>query len=143
MPQLLFIISILTTVSWYGKVGTFQPSCKTETDTLTKRVVYVTADIEPLNNGGNDILIGAFKKKIHTTDSFPGTKDYDLSVVVAFIVDKDGSITGERIVRDKTQKLGAQMLEVIRSFKWTPAICNGKNVSMILKRKMIIDIVED
>jgi hypothetical protein len=56
------------------------------------------------------------------------------------MVDKHGNIKGERVVNDKTQKLGKQMLGVIKSFKWTPAKCNGKFVSMIVKRKMIIDV---
>ena len=146
MIQLALVTSILTAVTWYGQFGPCQPSyttCKTEIDSLTKQLVYITADIEPLNDGGTNKLTREFERKINTSKTIFDPKNYDPNVIVAFIVDKEGYIKGERVVIDKTQKLGQQMLDIIKSFKWTPAKCNGQYVSMIQKRTMIINIAEN
>jgi TonB-like protein len=147
MKQLSFVILTLTvTTALYGQSQKHavlaDDSCKTEIDSITKQVVYIAADTEPSNEGGENKLKREFERNIITDDIGIDAKNYDPNIIVAFIVDKDGSIKGERVVNDKTEKLGKQMLDVIKSFKWTPAKCNGKFVSMILKRKMIIDSAE-
>jgi hypothetical protein len=147
MTHPVLMISIMTTAIWCGQSGQCQSSayitCKTEIDTLTKQLVYVTADIEPVNDGGNNKLTREFERKINTGNIPVDIKNYDPNIIVAFIIDEDGRIKGERVVNDKTQKVGQQMLDIIKTFKWTPAKCNGKYVPMIQKKTMIIDITED
>jgi hypothetical protein len=71
------------------------------------------------------------------------TGKFDSNIIVAFIVDADGSLKGERIIKDETSKVGQQMLSIAKTFKWSPALCNGKKVAMLYTLPMIIDIAED
>lgn len=113
-------------------------SCKTETDSLTKRFVYTTADISPTNEGGQIALMS----KIDQITIMDVPKNYDSNFIVAFIVDVDGSIKGERIIKDCTNTVGQQMLEIVKALKWTPAKCNSKNVAMLNRLSIIIDVAE-
>ena len=110
--------------------------CKTKVDKLTKKVVYTTADTSPKNEGGKNLLLQRLSKII--VDDIP--LDYDPNFIIEFIVDKDGNIEGERVVNDKTHKIGQQMIDIVKSFKWTPAICNNKKVPMLYRLPLIIDI---
>jgi hypothetical protein len=62
----------------------------------------------------------------------------DTKVVVAFVVDKNGQISGERIVSDKISGVGKTMIEIAKSFRWTPAKCNWKNVATVVELSMQI-----
>ncbi|HRH50690.1 MAG TPA: hypothetical protein PLP23_18185 [Panacibacter sp.] len=116
--------------------------CKTEIDSITKKLVYTTADIEAINEGGEGKLQQALVRGIIYDDIALDSIMYIPPIVVAFIIDKDGSIKGERVINDLTHRVGKQMLEIIKLFKWTPAKCNGKYVPMIKTQMMIIDIAE-
>ncbi len=56
-------------------------------------------------------------------------------VVVSFVVNKDGSVTDAKILRDKGAGLGEEALRIVRSFnslpqKWTPGKQRGKPVKV-------------
>ena len=123
-----------------GQTSKLSMPCKTEIDSLTKQLVYLTADREPQNEGGNSALIKRIEKNI--INDISDTENYDLKVIVAFIIDTDGSIKGCRVIKDKTNKVGLQMLDIIKSFKWTPAKCGNENVAMICKMPLILDPTE-
>lgn len=114
-------------------------SCKTETDSLTKRRIYITAETEAKNEGGMAALMRRYAKI--KLDTIPD--DYDTEFLVAFIVESDGSITGERILKDKTRTVGIQMLAIAKTFKWSPAICNAKKVPMLRKLYLRMCLGED
>jgi hypothetical protein len=103
-------------------------------DTMTNRIVYISADILPENEGGQNALMRQYAA-IHL-DTIPA--DFDTKFIVAFIVDVDGNIYGERIIKDKTNKAGRQILDIAKSFKWKPAMCNGKKVTMLHKLEVQI-----
>lgn len=104
-------------------------TCKTEMDPLTKRTVYITVDKEAVNEGGQAALIRQYSKI--KLDSIPD--DLDTRFIISFIIDPDGQVTGERIIKDKTGNVGQQMIRIAKSFKWTPAECNGRKVPMLVK----------
>lgn len=104
--------------------------CRTEMDSLTKQLVYVTATADPQPKGGLNVLL----KKIETEliiDFEIDKKDYDPHIIVAVIIDIDGKLNGARVIKDKTNSIGAQIINIARSFKWTPAKCFDKFVPMI------------
>ena len=103
-------------------------SCKTETDLFTKRIVYTAADKKAQNDGGEAALMRQFSKI--TLDTVP--EDLDTKFVVAFIVETDGEITGERVIKDKSGTVGKQMIKIVKSFRWAPAECDGKKVPMLV-----------
>ncbi|HYC27970.1 MAG TPA: hypothetical protein VEB42_04125 [Chitinophagaceae bacterium] len=136
--KLLYLISVMWVMyaqEWAAPCD-MGGKCKSEMDSVTKQRIYLTGDTEPVNEGGQSALMRAFNKKVRLTDTIEEVPP----VTVAFIVDKDGSIKGERVLRDKTQIVGRQLLEVIRSLKWTPGKCNGRTVPMLVKQNMVIEI---
>lgn len=104
-------------------------NCTTERDSLTKKIIYITVDKGAVNEGGEIALLRQYEKI--TLDSIPD--DLDTKFIIAFIVQADGKITGERVIKDKTGVVGQQMIKIARSFKWMPAECNGQKVPMLVK----------
>jgi hypothetical protein len=115
--------------------------CKVQIDSFTKTLTYITADVMPMNEGGK----GALMRKLERVISFPTVvpNNFEPNITVAFIVDIDGNIKGERIVRDKTSNVGQQMLDVVKTFKWTPASCKGKKIAMLTTLTTIADPSEN
>ena len=112
-------------------------TCKTIVDRLTGKLIYTTADILPTNEGGKGALTKKLEREIHT-DTVT-SKDFDFSVVITFIVNYDGNIIGERIIKDNTNKVGQQMIDIVKTFKWTPAKCDNKNIAMLYTLTTFLD----
>jgi hypothetical protein len=143
----IFSILLLTQPKialWYDTYNLQDPtannSCKTEIDSLTKKLIYVTADILPTNEGGKTALMKKIERA--TITNVPVPENYDSNIIVAFIVDIDGTIKGERIIKDQTNKIGQQLLDIVKTFRWTPAKCDNKNVAMLYKLPIVIDPAE-
>ncbi|MGN6492796.1 MAG: hypothetical protein ACTHLE_12425 [Agriterribacter sp.] len=113
--------------------------CKTEIDSLTKKTIYVKADKEAINAGGQIALMQQYEKI--TSDSI--RNDFDTKFIIAFIVETDGQITGERIIKDKMGNVGQQMIKIAKSFKWAPAECDGQKVPMLIKLPLQICLQEN
>ncbi len=105
-------------------------SCTTETDSLTNKLVYVTATVDPEPKGGINVLLRKMSSDL-IIDFEIDRRNYDPHIIVAVIVGIDGKISGARVVKDKTNSIGSQMLKIAESFKWTPAKCDDKIVPMI------------
>jgi hypothetical protein len=114
-----------------GNLIRTQSPCKTEKDNITGKIIYTSAEISPENEGGTAALLRRYSKL-----SIPIPDDYDTRFIVAFIVDTSGRISGERVLRDKTDTVGKQMIAVAKSMKWNPAICYGKKVVMLRKLEL-------
>jgi protein TonB len=53
-------------------------------------------------------------------------------IIVTFVVEKDGSLTDIKVVRDIGHGAGDEAIRVLkRSPKWTPGVQNGKNVRVL------------
>ena len=82
--------------------------------------VFLVPDVMPEFPGGEDSLFAFLSRNI----KYPAeAKKADIRgrVFVTFVVEKDGRITGERILRDIGGGCGEEVLRVIRAMpKWKP-----------------------
>ena len=90
--------------------------------------VILVPDVMPEFPGGEDSLFAFLSRNI----KYPAeAKKADIRgrVFVTFVVEKDGRITGERILRDIGGGCGEEVLRVIRAMpKWKPGTQDGKPV---------------
>lgn len=122
----------------YSIVSFVDNKCETQIDSLTKQQIYTSADILPRNAGGLQELMRCYERI--NFDSIP--PDYDTKFAVAFIVEVDGQLKGERILHDKTGQVGQQLIKVAKSLTWIPAVCNGRKVPMLYKLEMQVCLAE-
>lgn len=119
-------------------------SCKTQIDSLTKKLIYTTTDVLATNEGGRAALMKKLERGVNTEVVVATVvpESYNPNIIVAFIVDIDGSIKGEGIIKDETNKVGQQLLAIVKTLKWTSAKCGSKNVATLYMLPIIIDISE-
>lgn len=90
--------------------------------------VILVPDVMPEFPGGEDSLFAFLSRNI----KYPAeAKKADIRgrVFVTFVVEKDGRITGERILRDIGGGCGEEVLRVIRAMpKWKPGTQDGTPV---------------
>jgi hypothetical protein len=116
--------------------------CQTEYDTLTHQLIYKTADKKASFPGGFEPLMKETQKRIRLSRS--GDYSNGIKVIIAFVVQHDGKVIGQRIIRNvKGTNLAEQYLDIIDDFNWEPAMCNGKPVSTIVTYPFIIDVEFD
>lgn len=113
--------------------------CKTAIDSLTKKNIYTTVEKEAVNEGGKIALLQLFSGI--TLDSIPN--DSDTKFIIAFIVESDGQVTGERIIKDKTGNIGQKMIKIAKSLQWMPAECNGRKVPTLVELPLQICLQEN
>jgi hypothetical protein len=113
-------------------------TCKKVKDTLTGRIVYLTADTEPACEGGRSALIRSINKTVFYSDSLV-TGEIDTRYTVSFIVEADGRISGGRVVHGSTIQIAKQILKAVKNCRWFPGICNGKKVAVLCSYSTIIE----
>ncbi|MBP7102027.1 MAG: energy transducer TonB [Bacteroidales bacterium] len=104
-----------------------EPLPEPEVEDIPFRVV----EVNPEFPGGDDALMSYLKKNI----VYPKTAiDAGIqgTVMVQFVVERDGSITNVDIYRGKGQILNVEAIRVVKSMpKWNPGQQRGKNVRVI------------
>jgi len=83
--------------------------------------------VQPDYPGG----VAAFLKEVHRNFNTPELdKDLEARVIVSFVVEKDGSITGVKAARDPGYGLGKEAERAVKAIKkkWSPGVQNGKPV---------------
>ena len=88
---------------------------------------YAGLQVQPEYPGG----MKAFNKFVSDNIRLPELdKDLNVKVYVSFVVEKDGSMTNIKAVRDPGYGLGKEAERVLKSMKkkWSPGVQNGKNV---------------
>ena len=130
--KMIFTILFFKTLIVFGQNNNRKP-CQIQLDTLTKLSVYLEPDEMASFPGG----LMQLSKEIHNRMIYPSvlrTKFPDgFKVVVAFVVQQDGAIIGERaIISIEGTDVAERLLDVLNDFHWEPAKCNGKAVSTIV-----------
>ncbi|MBQ9416974.1 MAG: energy transducer TonB [Bacteroidales bacterium] len=93
-----------------------------------EQVIFQVVEQDPEFPGGQDAMM----KYLATSIKYPQiAKEQSITgrVYVTFVVEKDGSVTGVRVLRDIGGGCGAEAVRVVKSMpKWTPGKQRGKAV---------------
>lgn len=99
--------------------------------------VYNTAgiDVRPEFPGGVEAMNSFIKQNFKSPKE--GLKG---KVYAMFIIEKDGSLSDIKILRDIGYETGAEAIRVIKLFpKWSPGKQNNKNVRVLYSIPMVIN----
>lgn len=89
--------------------------------------VYVAVEVQAGPNGG----MPAFYKKFASSFSAPEVDEgvSQIRVMLSFVVEKDGSFTDVKVLRDPGYGAGKEAIRVLKSMpNWKPAMQNGRPV---------------
>lgn len=91
--------------------------------------VYNTAglQVQPEYPGGMDAFYNYVKNNFNPPEV---DRDMTVKVFVQFVIEKDGSMTNIKVLRDPGYGMGKEAIRVLKSMKkkWQPGVQNGKNV---------------
>ncbi|MEP6610436.1 MAG: energy transducer TonB [Mucilaginibacter sp.] len=111
-------------------------------DTILHKFVYTFTEAMPVPEGGLQDFFKQLSKKL----KFPqGDADYGGRVIVAFVIEPNGKIDGERVIREPSgnkQIFSKQIFAIVKTIKWKPAKRNGKAVPFLYTLPITIDIGE-
>ncbi|MBY8963766.1 energy transducer TonB [Flavobacterium sp. D11R37] len=103
--------------------------------------VYNSAglQVQPQYPGGMDEFYNYVNKNFRIPDI---DQDMTARIYVSFVVEKDGSMTGIKVLRDPGYGLGKEAERVLKSMKkkWQPGIQNGKPVRASYNLPITINI---
>jgi len=87
----------------------------------TDQVIGLSVTVVPAFPGGNGAFIKYVEKHLKYTGEYHG------SVLVSFTIEKDGSLTDVKILKDGEVLLNAQIIDIVEHAPhWMPAIKDGK-----------------
>jgi len=110
---------------------------------ISQRRIYESVEEMPMPAGGSDKLISAIARNLHYPDSCetPGGR-----VIIAFVVEADGTIDNETVVRDpcgKDHLLSNRLFDIVKKIKWTPGKMKGKPVAVRYSLPIFICLAGD
>lgn len=89
--------------------------------------IYYAVEKQAGPSGGMQSFYKSFAAKYNAPDVDEGVRQ--IKVMLQFVVEKDGSFTDIKVVRDPGYGAGKEAMRVLRSMpKWTPAEQNGRKV---------------
>jgi periplasmic protein TonB len=112
------------------QIANAQTSTVTDSQIVTDESIYNTTGIEvkPDYPGG----INEFYKYIGKKYRVPNVKGLSGKVFVCFVVEKDGSLTDIKVIRDIGYGSGEEAIRVLKKCKkWSPGEQNGKKVRVL------------
>ncbi len=102
--------------------------------------VFTAVEVNPDPMGG----INAFRKWVQESYSYPqGAIDAGVKgqIVVSFVVERDGSLTDLKVVKDLSYGTGQALINVLKKAKkWKPGIQNGRPVRVQYQLPMTLDL---
>jgi protein TonB len=111
-------------------------------DVVDDNTIYTAAGVEVNASfpGGKDKWQNFLRNNFTPPDE-PGLKG---KVVVTFVVEKDGSLTDIKVIKDVGYGSANEALKLFKkSPKWTPAVQNGKNVRLAFIQTISIETPEE
>lgn len=113
-----------------GKIVIDEPSGEGDKDTkiVEDNTVYTAVEVKPEFPGG----MAKFYAYVGKNFKAPEEEDVKGKVIVQFVVEKDGSLTDIKVIRDLGYGTKAEAERVIRNCpKWKPGIQNGRPVRVL------------
>jgi len=108
--------------------------------------IYIAASVQvqPEFPGGTNELINFVTKNIKKDNLLKATDIKELKVYISFVVEKDGYMTGIKLLRDPGYGLGKETIRVLKlvKTKWNPGIRNGKPVRTQYSLPVVIKMPE-
>ena len=100
--------------------------------------IYTAVEVKPEYPGG----IAAFYKFVQKNFRTPEVdQDVNGRVIVNFVVEKDGSLTDIKVVRDLGFGTGKEAIRLLKSApKWKPGIQNGNPVRVLYSLPIMVNI---
>lgn len=96
----------------------------------TKNVVYDVTETMPQFPGGQGVMMKYLAANIKYPASAVKAKKQG-RVIIAFVIQKDGSVTNARIVKSVDPELDAEALRIVKAMpNWTPGTQDGKPVNV-------------
>lgn len=96
----------------------------------TKNVVYDVTETMPQFPGGQGVMMKYLAANIKYPASAVKAKKQG-RVIIAFVIQKDGSVTNARIVKSVAPELDAEALRIVKAMpNWTPGTQDGKPVDV-------------
>lgn len=101
-------------------------------------IIYQAVEVKPEYPGG----MAAFYKYISQNFRVPEVShDIEARVYVSFVVERDGSLTDIKILRDPGYGTGEEAVRVLKKMpKWKPGVQNGKNVRVAYQLPILIKL---
>jgi periplasmic protein TonB len=125
MNTKVFLISIISIFLSLSSVRSFSQ------DTLQDNKVYTVVENIPVYPGGDAALMEFLSDNIRYPDEAK-TSGMTGTVIVRFIVEKDGSVTNAKILQGLGGGCNDEVLRVVKLMKqWTPGKQNGKTVRVL------------
>ena len=99
-----------------------------------------TLEKQPLYPGGLGKFVKDVTEKFKTPELETDSKT--LKVLVNFVVEKDGTLTNIKVLRDPGHNLGKEALRVLNSMKtkWSPGYKNGVPVRTSFNLPIVINV---
>ena len=105
-------------------------------DTITETTAVPRDEDEPGENAISDIVevapefigeIAKFSQYVNNNFNFPKGRKEPISIYIIFVVEKDGSLSNIKLLRDLGKGVAQEVVRVIsKSPKWKPGINNGR-----------------
>lgn len=135
MKRILFLISVMflfKSVDSFGISFTANPidssKCLQTYDNASNRYVYAFITQSPTYPGGEEALI----KFLNEQTNNPKLKDIAGRVLISFIVEIDGKITGVTVKRGLSPEADKAAIEMIYKMPhWNPGLCKEEKVAVL------------
>lgn len=130
MKKISFVVLLLLfSFTGYSQEETPVPEQKVETLNYSQEAFdYYGIDVPPQFPGGIKEFYGYIAKNYKA----PDTEKVHGKILVNFIIEKDGSITDVKVIKDIGYGTGKEAVRVLKnSPKWSPGEQNGKKVRVL------------
>jgi len=106
--------------------------------------IYSTPEVEPTFLGGIEKFYAYLFQNIRTVGTLSKDVDVQSTLLMEMIIEKDGSITHVKILKDTSPSASASAIKALNeSPKWVPGMLYGRPVRVRYKIRLIIEFQTD